>query len=64
MSTHYETLGVTPNASKEEIIRAHRKLYITWHPDRAPVGSRETHEQKCKLINGAFQILSDPSKRK
>jgi molecular chaperone DnaJ len=33
MSTHYQTLGVDPGASLDEIKEAHRRLVKLWHPD-------------------------------
>ncbi|MFO7773293.1 MAG: molecular chaperone DnaJ [Dehalococcoidia bacterium] len=58
---YYELLGVPRNASDEEIKRAFRKLAFQYHPDR----NREPRaEEKFKEINEAYQILSDPEKRR
>ncbi len=59
---YYKILGVEPDASAEEIKRAYRKLALKYHPDRNP-GDKEA-EEKFKEINEAYQVLSDPEKRK
>lgn len=56
----YELLGVTRDASQEEIKRAFRKLAMQYHPDR---NSAEDAEARFKEINSAYEILSDPEKR-
>ncbi|MGW5854622.1 MULTISPECIES: molecular chaperone DnaJ [Micrococcus] len=61
MSDHYETLGVSRDASTEEIRRAYRKLARTHHPDVNP--SPEAAEQ-FKRISHAYEVLSDEDKRR
>ena len=56
---YYEVLGVSKNATTQEIKRAYRKLAHQYHPDK--VG--KTGEVKFKEINQAYQVLSDPQKR-
>ncbi|MCL4522277.1 MAG: molecular chaperone DnaJ [Firmicutes bacterium] len=57
----YEVLGVSRDASSEEIKRAFRQLARKHHPD-ANQGNPQAEEQ-FKEINGAYEILSDPQKR-
>ncbi len=57
----YEILGVSPDASEEEIKRAYRRLARKYHPDLHP-GDKEA-EERFKEINEAYEILSDPKKR-
>ena len=60
---YYEVLGVSKDASKDEIKRAYRKLAIQHHPDRNP-GKEKWANEKLKEINEAFSVLGDPKKRK
>ncbi len=57
----YETLGVSPTASADEIKKAYRKLARKYHPD---ICKEPECEEKFKEINAAYEILSDPEKRK
>lgn len=58
----YEILGVKKNASDKEIKSAYRKLAKKYHPDTNPGDC--TAEQKFKEVTEAYNILSDPEKRK
>ena len=60
-SDFYETLGVSKNASSDEIKKAYRKLARKWHPDVNP-GNKDA-EQKFKDISVAHEVLSNKEKR-
>jgi len=55
---YYQTLGVSKNASPEELKKAYKKQSMQYHPDR-PGGN----EEKFKEINEAYNTLKDPQKR-
>lgn len=57
---YYQTLGVTRDASKEEIKRAYRRLARKYHPD---VNKEPGAEEKFKEINRAYEVLSEPEIR-
>ena len=55
----YESLGVSKNATQDEIKKAYRKLVREVHPDTNP-----GNEERFKEVQGAYDVLSDPDKRK
>ncbi len=56
----YETLGISENASADEIKKAYRKLARKYHPD---VNKDEEAIEKFKEINAAYEVLSDKKKK-
>ena len=59
---YYESLGVPRGASDAEIKKSFRKLARQYHPDVAK--DKKRAEEKFKEINEAYEVLSDPAKRK
>ncbi|MDN3294329.1 DnaJ C-terminal domain-containing protein [Streptomyces ficellus] len=58
---YYDVLGVSRNASTEEIQRAYRGLARRWHPD---LNKDPGAEERFKEISEAYEVLSDPENRK
>lgn len=59
---YYQILGVSRNASADDIRRAYRKLAVQFHPDKNPDDANA--EEQFKEISEAYEILSDPQKKK
>lgn len=59
---YYEVLGVSKNATDEELKKAYRKLAKQYHPDANPNNKQEA-EAKFKEVNEAYETLSDKQKR-
>ena len=58
----YKELGVSSDASQDEIKRAARKLLAENHPDRNP--DNKAAEDRYKAVSEAKEVLTDPAKRK
>ena len=58
--THYETLGVPPTATQEQIRRAYRELAKKHHPDTGPQGDERTFAE----IAAAYEVIAEPEKRR
>lgn len=60
---YYEVLGVPRSADDSQLKKAYHKLAQKWHPDKNPTKVAEANE-KFKEISEAYDVLSDPEKRK
>jgi len=58
---YYEVLGISKDATEQDIKKAFRKLAMQYHPDRNKAADAE---EKFKEINEAYEVLSDPQKRR
>ena len=58
---YYQILGISKNSTPAEIRRAYRKLAVIYHPDKNPDPKAESF---FKEINRAYEVLSDPDKRR
>ena len=60
MTDPYKVLGVSPNASDEEIKKAYRRLAKQYHPDRNPGDA--TAAKKMQEVNAAYEQIKNPEK--
>ncbi|KAH8683013.1 hypothetical protein BGZ60DRAFT_367558 [Tricladium varicosporioides] len=58
----YDTLGIKPDASQGDIKKAYHKMAMKWHPDKNK--DKPDTAEKFKEISQAYEVLSDPEKRK
>src|SRR5436305_13916992 len=61
---YYEVLSITRTASDEDVKRAYRRLAMKYHPDRNEGDGKHEAEVKFKECAEAYEVLSDPEKRK
>jgi tetratricopeptide (TPR) repeat protein len=61
--THYDTLGVKPDASESEIRAAFRELTRKYHPDRFAGDEQNRAEERFQAITEAFNVLNRPESR-
>ena len=61
LSDYYDILGVSKQASSDEIKKAYRKLALQYHPDRNP--GDKSAEDNFKKASEAYQVLSNPEKK-
>eukprot|EP00899_Mesostigma_viride_P008607 jgi/Mesvir1/17748/Mv12099-RA.1 len=59
---YYAVLGVSKDASEDEIKKAYRKQAMKWHPDKNP-DNKVNAEKKFKQVSEAYEVLSDKEKR-
>jgi molecular chaperone DnaJ len=59
---YYAVLGITRDASADQIKSAYRKAALQWHPDRNPE-NKQVAEEKFRQASEAYSVLSDPQKR-
>ena len=62
MNDYYQILGVSKNATTDEIKKAYRNLAFKYHPDRNP--GDKAAEEKFKQISAAYEVLGDEAKRR
>ncbi len=60
---YYDLLNVSKDASESEIKKSYRKLAVKWHPDKNP-NNKDEADKKFKEISKAYDVLSNPQKRK
>lgn len=60
---YYEVLGISKNATPDEIKKAYRRSALKHHPDRVAPEKKKEAEEKFKEISEAYEIISDPNKK-
>ena len=61
---YYKVLGVNRNVDDKKLKSAYRKLALKWHPDKHKEESKEEATKKFTEISQAYEVLSDPEKRR
>lgn len=62
-ASYYDILGVSKNASDTEIKKRYRELMKEFHPDKLTESNKEVNDEKAKLLNEAYSVLSNAEKR-
>lgn len=62
MRCHYEILGVSRDATDEDLKKSYRKLALKWHPDKN-IDNVEVAKENFQLVQQAYEVLSDPHER-
>ena len=60
----YEILKLEPTASLQDIKKSYRRLALLYHPDRNPPEKQEQATVQFRLVNEAYEVLSDPEQRR
>lgn len=60
---YYKILAVPMDAPLDAIRKAHKRMALLWHPDKAAADDREDHEAKFKEVQEAWEFLQDEGKR-
>ncbi len=60
---YYEVLGISRNATADEIKKAYRNLALKYHPDRVPADRKKEAEEKFKEVSEAYEVLIEPEKK-
>lgn len=62
--THYDILEIESSATTAEVRQAFKKLALVYHPDKRPEAERTDAANNFKLLQAAYEVLSDPAARK
>ncbi|PRP73161.1 DnaJ domain containing protein [Planoprotostelium fungivorum] len=62
LANHYQTLGISRDATPQDIKRAYKKLALQWHPDKN--AGDENAAKKYSEISNAYEVLSDDNKKR
>lgn len=60
---YYEVLGLSRNATADDIKKAYRNLALKYHPDRVSADKKKESEEKFKEMSEAYEVLMDPNKK-